>query len=415
MTKISVIIPIYNMGKYIGECLDSILNQTLKEIEIICIDDGSTDDSLNIVKKYCKEYKNIILICQENQGAGSAKNRGIMSANGKYIAFMDPDDYYACNETLEKLYHYAEKNNVLACGGNLLPFDENGAIGKRTDWFDENGKVLFQDYGCFCNYTCYLFNLEMIRENHILFPSYRRYEDPPFLLKVMAHIKEFYAINETVYMYRVGHKELIYTSEIARDILQGIRDCFRIAYKMDVVKVYKEHLKNTLINFLPYFYPNLVQNNEKLWNLIKEINQISQEWMGEYNEIFSDKEHMNAYINKIKEEFNDMLSKCRKENETVIYGAGKIGKLFLEKYGRECRHIAGFAVTRQDESNRLIENYAVKDIRSYSREAFVVVAVGKKYAKEILENIKLLQFQNVCYIPYSDIMLLEKISNKGTL
>ena len=124
---------------------------------------------------------------------------------------------------------------------------------------------------------------------------------------------------------------------------------------------------------------------------------------------------MNAYINKIKEEFNDMLSKCRKENETVIYGAGIIGKLFLEKYGRECKHIAGFAVTRQDESNRLIENYAVKDIRSYSREAFVVVAVGKKYAKEILENIKLLQFQNVCYIPYSDIMLLEKITNKGTL
>lgn len=126
MTKISVIIPIYNMGKYIGECLDSILNQTLNEIEIICIDDGSTDDSLNILKKYCKEYKNIIFICQENQGAGSAKNRGIMSANGKYIAFMDPDDYYACNETLEKLYYYAEKNNVLACGGNLSALMRTG-------------------------------------------------------------------------------------------------------------------------------------------------------------------------------------------------------------------------------------------------------------------------------------------------
>lgn len=93
MIKVSVIIPVYNVEKYLEECLDSIINQTLKEIEIICIDDGSTDSSLNVLENYKKKDKRIIVLQQQNLGAGAARNKGLDLARGKYLSFLDADDF----------------------------------------------------------------------------------------------------------------------------------------------------------------------------------------------------------------------------------------------------------------------------------------------------------------------------------
>ena len=89
MIKVSVVIPIYNMEKYIRQCLDSILSQTLKEIELVCIDDGSKDSSAKIVNEYARNDSRVKLIVQENQGVGKTRNKGINLSQGKYIAFMD--------------------------------------------------------------------------------------------------------------------------------------------------------------------------------------------------------------------------------------------------------------------------------------------------------------------------------------
>ena len=95
MVKVSVILPIYNEEKYLAQCLDSICGQTLKEIEIICVDDGSTDNSPHILEDYAKKDSRIRLITQENQFAGAARNKGMACAVGKYLSFLDADDYYA--------------------------------------------------------------------------------------------------------------------------------------------------------------------------------------------------------------------------------------------------------------------------------------------------------------------------------
>ena len=92
MPKISVIIPIYNSEKYLEECLDSILNQTLKDIEIICVDDGSTDNSLTILENYAQRDKRIQIFSQQNLHAGIARNHGLEKASGEYVHFMDSDD-----------------------------------------------------------------------------------------------------------------------------------------------------------------------------------------------------------------------------------------------------------------------------------------------------------------------------------
>lgn len=117
--KISVIIPVYNSEKYISDCLNSIINQSLKDIEIICINDGSTDNSLNILNKYALKDSRIKVITQVNtgNGAGSARNRGIENAKGEYISFIDSDDYIDA-DYLQKMYKAAKEYDAdVACSG----------------------------------------------------------------------------------------------------------------------------------------------------------------------------------------------------------------------------------------------------------------------------------------------------------
>lgn len=108
--KVSIIIPVYNTEKYLSRCLNSLVKQTLHDIEIICINDGSEDNSLSILENYASSDERIVLIDQKNQGQSVARNRGIEIARGKYIGFVDSDDWVDDNY-FEKLYCAAENNN----------------------------------------------------------------------------------------------------------------------------------------------------------------------------------------------------------------------------------------------------------------------------------------------------------------
>ena len=108
MTKVSVIVPVYNAQQYLETCMDSICGQTLKELEILCVDDGSTDASYEILQNYAKKDSRIKLLSQKNQYAGVARNHGMKYARGKYMAFLDADDYFEC-DMLEKMYERAEE------------------------------------------------------------------------------------------------------------------------------------------------------------------------------------------------------------------------------------------------------------------------------------------------------------------
>ncbi|HIW49537.1 MAG TPA: glycosyltransferase [Candidatus Blautia intestinavium] len=108
MVKVSVILPVYNVEQYLEQCLDSIVGQTLKDIEIICVDDGSTDNSLNILKNYQKKDPRIRLIEQKNAGAGAARNAGMRAACGQCLSFLDSDDFFE-PDMLEKAYECLEQ------------------------------------------------------------------------------------------------------------------------------------------------------------------------------------------------------------------------------------------------------------------------------------------------------------------
>ena len=109
-----MIVPVYNTSAYLRECLDSIINQTLKEIEVICVDDGSVDGSLDILKEYAKKDKRFTIITQQNTSAGAARNAGLAVAKGEYLSFLDSDDFFA-PEMLEETYNVITKDETDVC------------------------------------------------------------------------------------------------------------------------------------------------------------------------------------------------------------------------------------------------------------------------------------------------------------
>lgn len=111
MVKVSIVIPVYNVEKYLKQCLDSIINQTLRDIEIICVNDGSKDNSLSIIKEYAQKDNRIKIIDKQNSGYGDSVNKGFDIAAGEYVAIVEPDDYIDTNMYLE-LYEIANQNNV---------------------------------------------------------------------------------------------------------------------------------------------------------------------------------------------------------------------------------------------------------------------------------------------------------------
>ena len=111
MKKVSVIIPVYNVEEYLEECMESVIHQTLKEIEILCVNDGSTDHSLQILEQYAKKDDRIRIISQENSGYGKAMNCGLDAATGEYIGIVEPDDYVPLN-MYEDLYGKAKEEKL---------------------------------------------------------------------------------------------------------------------------------------------------------------------------------------------------------------------------------------------------------------------------------------------------------------
>lgn len=229
--KVSVVIPVYNMQKYLRDCLNSVVNQTLQEIEIIVINDGSIDNSLAICNEYAALDDRVIIHNKKNEGVATARNDGIKIARGKYIAFLDSDDMFSNANVLEKLYYLAINNSVSVAGGLRERLFQDGHIEKDTNTilidgveFKANELTEYKDYQYDYGYTCYIFSRQMIIDNKIFFPDYSRFQDPPFFVQAMFAAKQFYMLNEHVYRYRYIDEDEKYTLKKTMDQLQGVID-----------------------------------------------------------------------------------------------------------------------------------------------------------------------------------------------
>ena len=210
MIKVSIIIPVYNVGEYVRECMDSVLAQTVGDIEVICVDDGSTDNSQEILREYAARDGRVHVVVQENKGPAAARNKALSIATGKYVSFMDPDDLYADSSVLATLVDLAEKSGCEVAGGYLEIFGGDKADFLNENWMNKNrypqlGIVDFADYQSPFGYQRYIFSREMLARSGILFPDLRRFQDPPFCAYALNAARRFVATDKIIYRYRKQH------------------------------------------------------------------------------------------------------------------------------------------------------------------------------------------------------------------
>lgn len=206
--KVSVIIPVYNSEKYLEECIESLLGQTLKECEFIFVNDGSKDNSYNILKKYEKLDRRIKIINQKNQGSSMARNSGLNIARGKYIGFIDSDDYID-KEYYSNLYKIVDQNNadIVLCNWKTknnqlnLPFKKNEIWNKEYIQKEVHKFMLRSDsLNSVCNK---LFLSELIKKNKITFPNELYMgEDARFNIRAFTYADTAYYLDYSGYFYR---------------------------------------------------------------------------------------------------------------------------------------------------------------------------------------------------------------------
>lgn len=205
--KISVILPVYNAEKYLKKCLDSIVNQSLKDIEIICVNDGSNDGSLEIMNEYAKKDDRIFLINQENEGPSVARNAALAVATGEFIGFVDADDWIEPS-MFETLYNKAREDNseIVFCDYKEIYNNESEKAEKQICcnfpkkpfvWQDVRNYLLFE--GSYIWHQIY--KKELFED--ILFPKYLPLADNPVFLELMVKSKRCSYVEEYFYNYTV--------------------------------------------------------------------------------------------------------------------------------------------------------------------------------------------------------------------
>ena len=244
---ISIIIPVYNVEKYLSDCLNGLINQTYKNIEILCVNDGSTDNSLVILNEFAKKDNRIKVINQENKGAGSARNTGISTANGKYLYFLDSDDFID-RTLIEKAHKQISINNAEICIFKNNEFEEESQKIKPNKWAKKTKfKQLFNRNNYKSNFFS-LFNVpaftklyktDFIKNNNIKFQETKTCNDVFFNFYTLSLAQRITFLDETLVTYRTNQKQNL-TSTRGKHI-ENIKKAFDLLkQELEKAQLFKE-------------------------------------------------------------------------------------------------------------------------------------------------------------------------------
>ena len=252
--NISVIIPIYNSEKYLSECLESIINQTFKDIEIICINDGSKDKSKQIIKQYAEKDKRIILINQKNKGAGPARDKGIEISKGEYISFIDSDDFFHFR-TLEIAYTNIKKYNSDVIRFQYYQFKNKKKLKINEKIESYNIKNFSMSMGWCCVVWNRLWKASIIKKYKIGFGKLKSGEDNIFNAKNFPFLNNIILLDVKLVYHRNVHKSLSSNYKNKSFFLYKSIPEIINTWKMNniIKKTNSEKIYYSLFNFVSYF------------------------------------------------------------------------------------------------------------------------------------------------------------------
>ena len=293
--KVSIIIPIFNTENFLSDCLNSVVNQTLKEIEIICIDDGSTDNSSKILENYNKFDDRFIIINQKNKGSGFSRNKGIDISRGKYISFLDSDDMYYNNLALESLYNKANKKGAIICGGGMEKrMKRNNKTIINQTLFNNEGFIKYDTYQYDYDYQRFIYNKKFLQIHKLYFPKYLRYQDPPFFIRTMFTAKKFYAIKNVTNIYRKNIEKKLNLKQVI-DMFYGLKECLELGEKYQLYQLYNTTLNRLNMKIFLDGFNNYYKDRNLRMIILEIFINISQlDCMKKYLKYMND--HQGNYI-----------------------------------------------------------------------------------------------------------------------
>ena len=413
--KISIIIPCFNMKQYLPKCLMSILEQTLaNDIEIICVDDGSTDGTDILLKEYAQKYSNIVVLKEKNMGSGKARNKGIARASGKYIAFLDADDFYPDENALAILYYKAEEHNAKICGGSACKYRNgvytyaglrNGMVNEKEGWVYKNEQKTYVGFWRF------IYLRSMLIGHGILFPDYFRGQDAPFFLKAVAKASKIYYVTEFTYCYRQEHKKEKYNVRKSIDSVKAVRDYFDIAYKENMTAILWSLVEDLHGELSALIYRQIALGVNEMNNLAVDINRILiLSGIGDELHLLEGLE-AKSYVKNIYDTKKQFLDELKGYKKILVYGAGRVGRDVMA-WLRSCGIFPGaFVVSDASQNGKVADGIKIQCIDEYlsvKKESLIIIATYSYLHAEIIKNLKEKQFANIYIMDLEKFFLLRE-------
>ncbi|WP_296870337.1 glycosyltransferase [uncultured Methanobrevibacter sp.] len=341
MVKVSVIVPVYNVEKYLEECLESIIDQSLRDIEIVCVNDGSTDGSLSILEEYAKLDDRIKIISQENQGLAAARNTGLDNISGDYVYFIDSDDFLELN-ALEELYNVSVEKSLDFVLFKLINFDDetnefytisgyempaiSDLVGDNVFNHNDLGELNFK---MAVSATSKLYNREFINKIGARFPEGLIFEDNVFFWNVLFNAERIYFLQEHFYNRRRHANSITGSASLNFvDTLEIHNRIFEIFKKQGQFEKYKEPLFNQKVSSAHVRLARVNKEDKPLFfaQMKMDFEQMVEDYGYESILLLLNKNNKSVFQNVIlsrgSEEYLLLMKKDRLENN--------IGKMSLK-------------------------------------------------------------------------------------
>lgn len=406
--KVSIIIPVFNAERYLSDCLNSIVSQSMKEIEILCIDDGSIDNSKYIIKE--NEEKDFRIKYYEygtNRGQAYARNFGLNLAKGKYIFFMDADDMLSEKNTLELLYNTAETEKLQGIVFDAKPIFENEILKESFGMYELHmkksydgiytGEKIFREFMMYDDFHPAVWqqfwNATYIQENELTFcVDSSPHEDLLFSFQAILLCQRLKHIPQELYIYRC--RENSSTSGVFS--LKRFR-AYLICYYEAIQFLLKYNFQMNLL-FSITKYLNGIKNILKIKSvefLKIGMDVLDMDFPTNMHRVFLNSilTERYSYLNRT---FNNLEYKMLKDATCIIvYGAGTVGEemiQMLSTYGFQ-KYI--IAVTDKDECGKFLNRKDIVEIDTlsrYSSDSVVLVSAGAKYQSDMIANLVRLGF-----------------------
>ena len=271
----SIIVPIYDVERYLTQCIESVLAQDYSNYELILVDDGSPDNSIDICTKYAKQYSNIVFIHKINGGLSDARNAGIKLARGEHLMFLDSDDYWEGTSILSDLEKIITENNPDVIFNYLKSVYPDKIVNhyinrdKLIGSFQEDFQDLYQD-GIYLGFAwTKIIKKEIILKNNLLFIKDRNFEDIPWSFSLVNHIKDYAIYQNCFYMYRRERKGSISSVVTAKNQISLFQNLSDVITEIENMK-----LNNELLPGLKKYVDDIYGYVIKCYNLLSETEKI---------------------------------------------------------------------------------------------------------------------------------------------